>query len=111
MLGRFWEVLGGQNGSQNRFFGIIFAILFSNAFLDRFFHDFSCFFLVRTLIFVRTASVLEDFHKIDSLLKSSRKTWILAPFSEAKMEKNERKIVLRSMRFFDANFSEFFCDF
>ena len=83
-------------------------MLFSNAFLERFFMDFSCFLKIRTLIFVRTANVLEHFHKIDGFLKSSKKTWILAPFSEAKMEKNQRKIVLRNMRFFDTDFSAFF---
>ena len=72
---------------------------------------FSCFFRVQTLIFVRTASVLEHFHKIDGFLKSSKKTWILGPFSEAETEKNQEKIVLRNMRFFDTDFLAFFCDF
>ena len=72
---------------------------------------FSCFFRVQTLIFVRTASVLEHFHKIDGFLKSRKKARILAPFSEAKMEKNHRNIVLRNMRFFDTDFSACFFDF
>ena len=76
-----------------------------------FFVIFYCFFRVQTLIFVRTASVLEHFQKIDGFLKSSKKTWILAPFSEAETEKNQEKIVLRNMRFLDTNFSAFFCDF
>ena len=108
---RFWEVLGGPNGSKNRFLrssqhcffrvrsGIDFVVIFS------------CFFRGQTLIFVRTASVLEHFHKIDGFLKSSKKTWILAPFSEAETEKNQEKTVLRNWRFFDTNFSRFFCDF
>ena len=40
MLGRFWEVLGGQNGGQNRFLGRFFSMLFSNAFWHRFWVDF-----------------------------------------------------------------------
>ena len=36
MLGRFWEVLGGQNGGQNPFSGRFFSMLFSNAFLGGF---------------------------------------------------------------------------
>ena len=69
------------------------------------------FFRVQTLIFVRTASVLEHFHKIDGFLKSNKKTWILSPFSEAEAEKNQEKIVLRNMSFSDINFLVFFCDF
>ena len=38
-------------------------------------------------------------------------TWIFTPFSEAKMEKNHRKIVLRNMRFSDTNFLHFFLRF
>ena len=86
-------------------------MFFSSTFGNGFLGDFSGFFRVQTSIFVRTASVLEHFHKIDGFLKRSKKTWILAPFSEAKMEKNQRKIVLRNMRFFDTDFSAFFCDF
>ena len=36
MLGGFWEVLGVQNGGQNRFLGGFFAMLFSTAFWYRF---------------------------------------------------------------------------
>ena len=32
----FWEVLRGQNGGQNRFFGCFFAMFFWNVFLHRF---------------------------------------------------------------------------
>ena len=53
---------------------------------------------------MRTASVLEHFHKIDGFFTSSKKTWILAPFSEAETEKNQEKIVLRNMRFSDIDF-------
>ena len=60
---------------------------------------------------MRTASVLEDFYRIDGFLKNSKKAWILGTFSEAQAEKNQEKIVLRNMRFFDTDFSEFFCDF
>ena len=108
---RFWEVLGGRNGSTNRilrgFLRCFFRVRLGIGFLVIFF----CFFRVRTLIFVRTASVLEHFHKIDGFLKSSKKTWILGPFSEAETEKNQEKIMLRNMRFFDTIFLAFFCDF
>ena len=70
-------------------------MFFSSTFGSRFFGDFSYFFRIQTLIFVRTASVLEHFHKIDGFLKSSKKTWILAPFSEAKAEKNREKLASR----------------
>ena len=60
---------------------------------------------------MRTASVLEHFQKIDGFLKSSKKTWILPPFSEAETEKNQEKIVLRNMRFFDTDFLAFFLRF
>ena len=72
---------------------------------------FSCFFRVQTLIFVRTASVLEVFYKIDGFLKNSKKALILGTFSEAEAEKNQEKIVLRNMRFSDTDFLTFFCDF
>ena len=36
MLGRFGQVLGSQNGSQNRFLGAFLSMLFSNAFRHRF---------------------------------------------------------------------------
>ena len=32
MLGRFWEVLGGQNGAQNRFLGGFLSMFFSSVF-------------------------------------------------------------------------------
>ena len=63
------------------------------------------------MIFVRTASVLEDFYRIDGFLKNSKKAWILGTFSEAEAEKNQEKIVLRNMRFSDIDFLAFFCDF
>ena len=44
-------------------------------------------------------------------LKSSKKTWILGPFSKAETEKNQETIVLRNMRFLDIDFLAFFCDF
>ena len=60
---------------------------------------------------MRTASVLEDFYRIDGFLKNSKKAWILGTFSEAEAEKNQEKIVLRNMRFFDTDFLAFFYDF
>ena len=64
----------------------------------------SCFFRIQTLIFVRTANVFEDFYKIEGFLKHCKKTWIFDTFSEAEAEKNQEKIVLRNMRFFDTDF-------
>ena len=109
--GRFWEVLGSPDGIKNRILKGFLRCFFRVRLGIDFFVVFSCFFRVRTLIFVRTASVLEHFHKIDGFLKCSKKAWILASFSDAKMEENHRKIVLRNMRFFDTDFSAFFCDF
>ena len=107
----FWRILGSPNGGKNWILKGVLRCFFRIRLGIGFLTVFSCFFRVQTLIFVRTASVLEHFHKIDGFLKSSKKAWILAPFSEAKMEKNHRKIVLRNMRFFDTDFSAFFCDF
>ena len=66
---RFWEVLGGPNGSKNRFLKGFQRCFFRVRLGIDFLVIFSCFFRVQTLIFVRTASVLEDFHKIDGFLK------------------------------------------
>ena len=108
---RFWEVLGCPNGNRNRILRGFLRCFFRVRLGIDFLVIFSCFFRVQTLIFVRTASVLEHFHKIDGFLKSSKKTWILAPFSEAETEKNQEKIVLRNMRFFDTDFLMFFAIF
>ena len=43
MLGRFWEVLGGQSRGQNRFLGCFFSMFFSIAFWHRFWMDFLSF--------------------------------------------------------------------
>ena len=111
MFDAFWGVLGSRNGGQNRILG---------GFLRRFFRVrsgidfwviFSCFFRGQTLIFVRTASVLEDFYRIDGFLKNSKKAWILDTFSEAEAEKNQEKIVLRNLRFSDIDFLAFLYDF
>ena len=103
--------MGDPNGSKD---GIL------RGFLRRFFRVrsaidfvviFCCFFGGQTLIFVRTASVLEDFHRIDGFLKNSKKAWILDTFSEAEAEKNQEKNGLRNLRFSNIDFSAFFCDF
>ena len=60
---------------------------------------------------MRTASVLEDFYKIDGFLKNSKNALILGTFSEAEAEKNQEKIVLRNMRFSDIDFLAFFLRF
>ena len=86
-------------------------MFFPSTFGNRFFGDFSCFFQVQTLIFVRTAGVLEHFYKIDGFLKNSKKALIFCTFPEAEAEKNQEKIVLRNMRFSDIDFLAFFCDF
>ena len=104
-------VLGSPNESKNRILRGFLRCFFRVRLGIDFLVIFSCFFRVQTLIFVRTASVLEHFHKIDGFLKSSKKTWILPPFSEAETEKNQEKTVLRNMRFFDTDFLAFFCEF
>ena len=60
---------------------------------------------------MRTASVLEDFYRINGFLKNSKKALILGTFSEAEAEKNQEKIVLRNMRFSDIDFLKFFLQF
>ena len=104
ILVRFWEVLGSPNGSKNRilrgFLRCFFRVRLGIDFLVFFYY----FFRVRTLIFVRTASVLEHFHKIDGFFKSSKKTLILAPFSEVKTVKNREQILLKNMFFLNIEF-------
>ena len=58
ILKRFWEGLGGQNGGQNRFLGDFFRCFFRARLGIDFFTIFPVFFQVRTLISLRTASVL-----------------------------------------------------
>ena len=108
---RFWEVLGSPNGSKNRILRGFLRCFFRVRLGIDFLVIFSCFFRVQTLIFVRTASVLEDFYKINGFLKNSKNTWIWGIFSEAEAEKNQEQIVLRNMRFSDIDFLAFFCDF
>ena len=108
-LDEIWGGFGRPKWELRSNFDRFSAAFFSSTFGNRFFGDF--FFRIQTLIFVRTASVLEHFHKIDGFLKSSKKTWILAPFSEAETEKNQEKNVLRNMRFSDIDFLASFCDF
>ena len=88
--------MGGPNGGKNSILKGFLQCFFRMRLGIDFLVIFSCFFRVQTLIFVRTASVLEHFHKIDGFLKSSKKTLILAPFSEAETEKNQEKTVLRN---------------
>ena len=70
--------------------------------------NFCRFFKIQTLIFERTAGVLEHFYKLEGFLKNNKKAWILNTFSEAEAEKNQEKIVLRNMRFSDIDFLAFF---
>ena len=105
------EGFGRPTWRHNSNFGTFFGTLFSNAFRNRLFEILSCFFEFRTLIFVRTASVLEDFYEIEGFLKSRKKPWIWGIFSEAEAEKNQEKIVLRNMRFSDIDFLAVFLDF
>ena len=69
----FWRVLGGPNGNENQILRGFLRCFFRVRLGMDFLVFFSCFFRVQTLIFVRTASVLEHFHKIDGFLKSNKK--------------------------------------
>ena len=86
-------------------------MFFSSAFGNRFFGDFFCFFRIRTLIFVRTASVLEHFHKIDGFLKSSKKTWILGSVFGGRNGKKSRKNGAEKHAFFRHQFFGVFLRF
>ena len=111
MLGRFGEVVGGQNGSQNRFLGGFLPCFFRMPFLKRFFGDFCRFLKVRTLILVRTANVLEDFHEIDVFEKVAKMCRFWLRFRRSKTRKIEKKTVLKNIIFFTSNFKRFFADF
>ena len=104
----FWEVLRGQNGGQNRFFGCFFAMFFWNVFLHRFLGGFLLVLEGPSLDFVRTASVLEHFHKIDVFVKSGEKSSISDAFWEGKPTKNHEKMVLRDAFIFNIDFLAFF---
>ena len=86
---RFWEVLGGPNGSKNRFLKDFQRCFFRVRLGIDFLVICSGFFRVQTLIFVRTASVLEHFHKIDGFLKSSK---INMDFGSVFGGRNEEKV-------------------
>ena len=56
----FWWILGGflePKWSPKSIFSIFLNVFFNRDFGIDFFSDFLCFFQIRTLIFVRTASV------------------------------------------------------
>ena len=65
IFGAFWEVLGGLNVHKNQLLRVFLRRFFRIRSAIDFWVIFSCFFRNQTLIFVRTASVFEDFHKID----------------------------------------------
>ena len=66
--GDFGRFRGGQNGPKIDFGEVFFEVVFECV-SAAFFVNFLRFFEVRTLIFVRTASVSEHVHKIDSFFK------------------------------------------
>ena len=66
LLGTILEVLGGQNGCQNRRSGLIFAMSFLNAFLCRFRLD---FLRLRTLKIELSPRREHDFCEIDVFQK------------------------------------------
>ena len=87
-FGRVWEA---KNGSQNRFWGGFLPCFFRMPFLKRFFCDFCRFLKVRTLILVRTANVLEDFHEIDVFEKVAKMCRFWLRFRRSKTRKIEKK--------------------
>ena len=104
-------ILGGPNGGKNRILKGFLRRFFRVRSAIDFWVIFSRFFKSQTLIFVRTASVLEDFYRIDGFLKNRKKAWILKTFSEAEAEKNQEKIMWRNLRFSDIDYLAFFSDF
>ena len=104
IFGGFWEDFWSQNGAQNRFFRGFFRCFFQSWFRQRFFSIFLCFFQIRTLIFVRTASVSWWFSQNRRLRKSGEKSSILTSFSVAKITKKLENFVLKNMFFFSFDF-------
>ena len=114
MLGRFGEVLGGQNGGKNRFLGGFLPCFFRVPFLKRLFGDLCRFLKVRTLILVRTANVLEDFHEIDVFEKNAKQHRFWVHFwrsKRRKIEKTKKNTVLKNIFFLNIDFYAFFCEF
>ena len=72
---------------------------------------FGCFFEAPNLKNSNFVSTGARFSLNRRFRKSSEKTWIWAPLSEAQTKKIREKIVLKNVCFFDLDFLEFFCDF
>ena len=93
---------------------------FGEGFLQCFFRmrsgiDFGSFFrgsnLEKSLKTIGFSMVFVIFEKNRCFRKNIEKTWILGWISEAKAMKNREKMVLKTMCFFDIDFSSLFFDF
>ena len=89
ILGGFGRPKWELRSNFDRFSAAFFSSMFGNRFLS----DFFLFFQSQTLIFVRTASVLEDFYRIDGFLKNSKKKHgFLVYFWKPKRRKIKKKL-------------------
>ena len=108
MLGRFWEVLGAQNGSQNRFLGGFFSMFFSSAFRHRFLMVFGRLETWKIAIFLKENN---DFYKIDVFKKVSKKPRFWSRFRRPKRRKIEKKLCWNICFFWTSNLKRVFSDF
>ena len=88
ILERFWEVLGSQNGGQNRFLRSFLAAFFRMRFQHRFW---IVFWRLRTLKIELPPRREHDFHKIDVFKKSLKNHWFSSHFWMPKPWKFDRK--------------------
>ena len=88
LFGSIFEVLGGQHGRKNRRSGLIFAMLFLNAFLYRFRLD---FLRLRTLKIELSPRREHNFCKIDVFQKRPKNDWFGLHFRRLNPKKIDPK--------------------
>ena len=108
---RFGEVLGSPNACQNRILKGFLRCFFEYVRESILLVIFSCFFRVRTLIFVRTASVLEHFHRIGGFFFCSKKNMDFGSVFGGRNGEKSRKICVEKHAFFGYRFFSVFVRF
>ena len=106
MLNRFLEVLGGQNGSQNRILGGFFAMFFSSAFWHRFGMHFG---RLRTSKNRFSPERGANFHKIGVCDKSLKRAPFRGRFGRSRPSKIDEKSGSKLSLFQTSFHLRFFC--
>ena len=108
VFGEFWEVFGGQNGSQDQVLGVFFSMFVSNAFWHRFLRVFGRSETWKIAIFLKENN---DFYKIDVFEKVSKKPRFWSHFRRRKPWKIEKKRCWKPCVFLTSTFHRFFSIF